>query len=179
MKALRKNLQLSLALLLSLYAPLSLATLTDDLQLVGEARLRVLFWSIYDSSLYTITGRYFGVEPKLTLRINYLRKIKSRQLLDRTSEEWEKNSIIEQDIETWLEKLASILPDVKKGETLTLQVEDNLSSSFYLKDELIAERKVGYFEKPTDMSDLNYKIIIRISITGCMRCIDLHFFSSY
>ena len=99
MKALRKNLQLSLALLLSLYAPLSLATLTDDLQLVGEARLRVLFWSIYDSSLYTTSGKYFGVEPKLTLRINYLRKIKSGQLLDRTSEEWEKNSIIEQDIE--------------------------------------------------------------------------------
>ena len=137
MKALRKNLQLSLALLLSLYAPLSLATLTDDLQLVGEARLRVLFWSIYDSWLFTITGRYFGVEPKLTMRINYIRKIKSGQLLDRTSEEWEKNSIIEQDIETWLEKLASILPDVKKGETLTLQVEDNLSSSFYLNDELI------------------------------------------
>ena len=58
-------------------------------------------------------------------------------MLDRTSEEWEKNSIIEQDIEAWLEKLASILPDVKKGETLTLQVEDNLSSSFYLNDELI------------------------------------------
>ena len=137
MKALRINLHLSLALLLSLYAPLSLATLTDDLQLVGEARLRVLFWSIYDSALYTTSGKYFGVEPKLTLRINYLRKIKSRQLLDRTSEEWEKNSIIEQDIETWLEKLASILPDIEKGETLTLQVEDNLSSSFYLNDELI------------------------------------------
>ena len=31
-----------------------------------------------------------------------------------------------------------------------------------LKDELIAERKVGYFDKPTDMSDLTYKIIINI-----------------
>ena len=137
MKALRKNLQLSLTLLLSLYAPLSLASLTEELQLVGEARLNVLFWSIYDSSLYTTTGRYFGVEPKLTLRIHYLRKIESSKLLDRTREEWEKHSIVEQDIETWLEKLASILPDVEKGETLTLQVEDNLSSSFYLNDELI------------------------------------------
>ena len=31
-----------------------------------------------------------------------------------------------------------------------------------LKDELIAERKVGYFDKPTDMPNWAYKIIINI-----------------
>ena len=31
-----------------------------------------------------------------------------------------------------------------------------------LKDELIAERKVGYFDKPTNMPNWVYKIIINI-----------------
>ena len=33
-----------------------------------------------------------------------------------------------------------------------------------LKDELIAERKVGYFDKPTDMANWFYKTIINIDI---------------
>ena len=41
-------------------------------------------------------------------------------------------------------------------------MSDNIQD-YDLKDELIAERKVGYFEKPTDMSDLIYKIIINIT----------------
>ena len=40
-------------------------------------------------------------------------------------------------------------------------MSDNIQD-YDLKDELIAERKVGYFDKPTDMSDLTYKIIINI-----------------
>ena len=40
-------------------------------------------------------------------------------------------------------------------------MSDNIQD-YDLKDELIAERKVGYFEKPTDMPDLTYKIIINI-----------------
>ena len=40
-------------------------------------------------------------------------------------------------------------------------MSDNIQD-YDLKDELIAERKVGYFEKPADMSGLTYKIIINI-----------------
>lgn len=117
--------------------PVAAATLTDGLKLVGEARLKVLFWSIYDSALYSKSGRYTGLEPRLTLEISYLRRIGGKQLLGRTREEWEKKSIEQNDIDNWLLLLESILPDVKRGEKLTLQVEDNLSSSFYFNGELI------------------------------------------
>ena len=39
---------------------------------------------------------------------------------------------------------------------------DNKEKEFDLKDELIADRKVGFFNKPDDMSDLSYNTIIYI-----------------
>ena len=40
--------------------------------------------------------------------------------------------------------------------------DNNKEKDFDLKDELIADRKVGFFNKPDDMSDLSYKTIIYI-----------------
>ena len=40
--------------------------------------------------------------------------------------------------------------------------DNNKEKDFDLKDELIADRKVGFFNKPDDMSDLSYNTIIYI-----------------
>tara|TARA_E500000331_G_C17178332_1_gene679393 strand:- start:299 stop:916 length:618 start_codon:yes stop_codon:yes gene_type:complete len=40
--------------------------------------------------------------------------------------------------------------------------DNNQEKEFDLKDELIADRKVGFFNKPDDMSDLSYNTIIYI-----------------
>ena len=40
--------------------------------------------------------------------------------------------------------------------------DNNKEKEFDLKDELIADRKVGFFNKPDDMSDLSYNTIIYI-----------------
>ena len=40
--------------------------------------------------------------------------------------------------------------------------DSNKEKEFDLKDELIADRKVGFFNKPDDMSDLSYNTIIYI-----------------
>ena len=40
-------------------------------------------------------------------------------------------------------------------------MSDNIQD-YDLKDELIAERKVGYFEQPSDMANWIYKTIINI-----------------
>ena len=41
-------------------------------------------------------------------------------------------------------------------------IDNNKEKEFDLKDELIADRKVGFFNKPDDMSDLSYNTIIYI-----------------
>lgn len=125
------KLQLSLLFIAVLMSSPTVADITEDLKVVGEARLKVFLWKIYDSSLYSESGFYRGLEPSLTLQINYLRNVNSRQLLNRTQQEWQKMSIATDIIDDWLMELSAILPDISEGESLTVQVEDDLSSSFY------------------------------------------------
>lgn len=54
----------------------------------GAARLKVLFWDIYESSLYTPDGTWSeGVRP-LRLDIRYLRAISALDLVKQTGKEW-------------------------------------------------------------------------------------------
>ena len=73
---------------------LTLADPTADLQVVGEARLKFLFWQVYDSTLFSNSGTYQELEPNLALKISYRRKISAGQLIRRTREEWQKMSLL-------------------------------------------------------------------------------------
>ena len=46
-----------------------------QLELVGSARLQVLFWPVYDSRLYATDGRYTPDKLPLRLEIEYLRDV--------------------------------------------------------------------------------------------------------
>ena len=116
----------------------------DKLQQVGEARLTKLFWTIYESRLYTTTGTYRGIEPDLVLEITYQRKISSEQLINSTRSEWQAMSLYTKvQSESWLEKLENIWPDVTKGDVLRLQVDHDMNSHFYFNG-----RPIGSMEKP-------------------------------
>ncbi len=107
----------------------------SNLEPVGTATLRVIFWALYDSTLFTPNGNYQGVEPGLTLQIDYRRKISRKDLINRTRDEWEKMDLYQQDSEQWINLLAEIWPDVQKGDQLAVQVTDSLGSNFYLNGE--------------------------------------------
>ena len=60
----------------------------------GAARLKVLFWDIYESSLYTPDGTWSeGVRP-LRLDIRYLRAISALDLVKQTGKEWAEQGIV-------------------------------------------------------------------------------------
>ena len=44
----------------------------DELKKIGEAKLKVLFWDVYNSSLYSKTGKYEEEQFPQALKINYL-----------------------------------------------------------------------------------------------------------
>ena len=48
------------------------------LQMVGQARLNVLFWPVYDSRLYSPDGRYAEGARPLRLEIQYLRDVEAQ-----------------------------------------------------------------------------------------------------
>ena len=124
-----------------------LADPLENLQLVGEGRLRVLFWRIYDSSFYSESGSYNGIEPGTALKIEYRRAIKVGEIINRTREEWEKMNILSDESEKWLAQLGEFLPSVVKGDVIVLKVDDTLGSIFYYNFEPIGQIRNPQFTK--------------------------------
>ena len=63
--------------------------------LVGEARLKVLLWKVYDSALYTPSGRWRGAGP-YQLSLTYLRDIPVEQLIKETRKAWDDQNRVHQ-----------------------------------------------------------------------------------
>ena len=68
----------------SFYSGVTMATPFPNLKKVGEAKLKVLFWDVYNSSLYNQTGEYQAEHFPQVLKIDYLRDIDAEDLIDRT-----------------------------------------------------------------------------------------------
>lgn len=122
----------SLALALNLLALPAHANPAASLQPVGQATLKVFFFTIYESTLYTPTGNYRGIEPDLALEIHYRRNISAQRLVDQTREEWLQQDLYHNDTEVWLGILGTMWPDVQRGDVLLLHVDEQLASTFYL-----------------------------------------------
>jgi hypothetical protein len=110
-----------------------------DLKKVGEAKLQVLFWDVYNSSLYSKTGEYETEIFPQALKINYLRDIDAKDLIDRTQDEWKKLGIEKVKFSPWILLLTDILPDIKKGDTLLLNVNKNQQSEFFFNGKTIGK----------------------------------------
>lgn len=135
-----RNLSRSIMLILTLLVMSNVfANNQPDMQKVGEARLKVLFWTIYDSVFYTPSGRFqAGIYPQ-QLEITYRREIEATDLLQSTLEEWQKLGLEQQTIENWLLKLKPIFPDIKENDVLTLVVDTQRHSYFYFNSVLIGQ----------------------------------------
>jgi hypothetical protein len=142
-----------LALLsISIFSGVTMANPLVNLKKVGEAKLKVFFWDVYNSSLYSETGQYQAEKFPQVLKIDYLRDIDAVDLIERTQDEW-RNLGIKQDIyEQWIPILTNIFPDIKKGDTLLLSVTRDLHSEFFFNGKAIGK-----------ISDLNFgKSFLRI-----------------
>lgn len=128
------------SLLLCLLLPLSTwaqagdstATAPTTLQKVGEARLSVLFWDIYLSSLYSDDGTYSRGQRPLRLDVQYLRDIAADALLERTAAEWESQGLEHENQQQWLAELGQLWPDVSQNDILTLELDEREISTFFL-----------------------------------------------
>jgi len=118
-------------------------TASSPLALVGEAKLQVLFWSIYRSRLYCPEGVYApGVRP-LRLEIEYLRDIRSEDLVKRTGKEWEQLGVTDPAREAWLAKLETLWPDVSKNDVLAVELDADSRATFFHNG-----RRLGSIEDP-------------------------------
>jgi hypothetical protein len=105
---------------------------------VGEATFSILFWDLYQSQLRTTSGRYpiFLESEQLIFQIRYLTDISNDNLIMRTIEQWQHQGISKGIYQQYIEKLATIWPNIKKGDRLAMLMQKD-KSVFYFNDQYI------------------------------------------
>ena len=76
-------------LFICIFAKENSAQPLGELETVGIAKLRVLFFDIYTSELKTESGKYTDGMRPIQLKIIYERNIKSSALIKQTKKEWD------------------------------------------------------------------------------------------
>ena len=114
----------------------SLSLSTASWPLVGEAQLKVLLWKVYDSALYTPSGRWLGAGP-YQLSLTYLRDIPVEQLIKETRKAWDEQSRVHPEQENWLRALAEIWPDISAGDNLVFGVGADDQNQFWFNGQSI------------------------------------------
>ncbi|WP_448211715.1 chalcone isomerase family protein [Colwellia sp. MEBiC06753] len=117
----------------------------QNLSLVGEARLSILFWDIYHSKLYAPEGRYHP-EQSFYFEITYLRDIKQADLIQHTIEQWQHLGFNEADYRRYVTELEKLWPNLADGDQLAMSVTKD-KTSFYFNQQYIGKIDGGAFGK--------------------------------
>ena len=113
-----------------------LALATDVWPLVGEARLKVLIWEVYDSALYTPSGRWQGDAP-YQLSLHYLRDIPAAKLIEETDKAWQEQGRNHPRRGKWLRLLGDLWPDITEGDNLVFGLNASGDNAFWFNGALI------------------------------------------
>lgn len=86
---------------------------------VGEARLKVMFWNIYDAVLYAPDGD-FKQDQAFALSLTYLRDFKGENIASRSIDEMRAQGFSDEvKLAAWFEQMKSVFPNVLEGENIT------------------------------------------------------------
>ena len=107
-----------------------IALATDVWPLVGEARLKVLIWEVYDSALFTPSGRWQGDAP-YRLSLHYLRNIPAAKLVEETEKAWREQGRYHPKLNEWLGLLGDLWPDITEGDNLVFGLNEWGDSAFW------------------------------------------------
>lgn len=107
-----------------------LASAGSAFKKVGEGRLKVMFWQVYDARLYTPSGDYQPGARPLKLEIEYLRDIKGKALAERTLKEWEAMDRDHPRQAEWAASLEELWPDIQVNDVLSLELDQEQVATF-------------------------------------------------
>jgi len=109
----------------------------ENPEVVGKTRLKVLFWNIYDATLYASQGKWNSEQP-YALALTYLRDFEGKSIASRSIDEMRDQGYSDDvKLATWYEQMNSLFPDVKEGETITGISDGNKTCHFYKNGELL------------------------------------------
>ena len=116
-------------------------------QMLGEGRLKVLFWNVYDATLYTPSSGYFSGGP-FALSLTYLMDFAGQDIAKRSVDEmqdqgWQDTT----QLESWENQMITLFPNVKEGDTLVGIQTTEGSARFYYNDTFVGQVDDGEFSK--------------------------------
>ncbi len=114
---------------------------------VGEARVNILFWDLYDISLYAEESRFVPDKP-FALRLKYLRDIKGKVIAEKSVEEMRRQGISEVKLAGWYVQLEELFPDVQEGTELIAIFEPGKSTRFYQENRYMGQILDADFSHP-------------------------------
>ncbi len=119
----------------------------QGMDLVGEARLKVLFWNIYDAQLYAPEGRWTE-DASFALSLTYLRDLYGEKIAERSIQEMRKQGLNDEPtLKRWYEMLANIIPDVSDQNEIVGFADAESNTRFYLDGKLIGEIREPEFTR--------------------------------
>ncbi|MEO0437657.1 MAG: chalcone isomerase family protein [Pseudomonadota bacterium] len=119
----------------------------DDMELVGKARMQVLFWDVYDAQLYAPGGIWNDGDP-FALSLTYLRSLQGVKIAERSIAEIRKQGFSdERTLARWYENLIAIIPDVANSDEIIGVADDNAHTQFYLDGRFIGEIREPAFTR--------------------------------
>lgn len=102
--------------------------------LVGQARMSYLFWDVYDIALFAPESQWNAEQP-FALTLTYLRKLKGRDIAQRSVDEMEKRGFQDQQkLTMWLRQMEELFPDVQDQTVLIGIADKQKHSHFFLHD---------------------------------------------
>lgn len=104
-------------------------------KVVGEARLKMFFFKIYDASLIAPNGVFVEDQP-FALKLKYLRDFDGKDIASRSVDEMRKQGMQDEvKLAKWYQQMQQLFPDVKEGQTITGIVDANQMSHFYFDNQ--------------------------------------------
>ncbi len=113
-----------------------LILLTNEWLMVGETRLKVLIWELYDAQLFTPSGIWFE-GPPYQLSLTYLRQGRKEQLVKQVADTWRRQGLDHPNRADWLAQLNSIWADVSIGDNLVFILTATGKNGFWLNEEFL------------------------------------------
>ena len=119
-------------------------------QLVGKGRLTFWGFQVYDARLWATPGfgaGSFTAEP-LALELAYLRDFDSRAVAERSISEMRRAApVSELTAEKWMNAMARVLPDVKKGDRVMGIHRPGVGASFWMNGKPLGDIRDAEFAR--------------------------------
>nr|WP_297348208.1 chalcone isomerase family protein [uncultured Glaciecola sp.] len=106
-------------------------------KVVGKARLKIMFWKIYDAKLSAADGLW-NAESPFALSLTYLRDFDGEEIASRSIDEMRDIGYEDEVLlAKWYEQMRAVFPNIKEGENITGVMDENMHTHFYHEGKLI------------------------------------------